>query len=46
LLHTLNEDFRAAIAALSNYRELAPQADDVPADELLGILRRSVVHPK
>jgi len=46
LLHTLNEDFRAAIAALSNYRELAPQADDVPADELLGILRRSVVLPK
>jgi tetratricopeptide (TPR) repeat protein len=43
LLHTFNEDFRAAIAALSNYRELAPHADDVPADELLGILRRSVV---
>ncbi|MGD8412938.1 MAG: tetratricopeptide repeat protein [Candidatus Latescibacterota bacterium] len=46
LLHTLNEDFRAAIAALTNYRELAPHADDVPADELLGILRRSVVQPE
>jgi tetratricopeptide (TPR) repeat protein len=45
LLHTFNEDFRAAITALTIYRELAPDADDVPADELLGILRRSVVQP-
>ena len=45
LLHTFNEDFRAAITALSVYKELSPHADDVPADELLGILRRSVVHP-
>lgn len=46
LLHTLNEDFRSAIEALSNYRELAPQAEDVPAEELMGILRRTVVQPE
>jgi tetratricopeptide (TPR) repeat protein len=46
LLNTLKGDFRAAITALSIYRELAPRADDVPADELLGILRRSVVQPR
>lgn len=45
LLHTVNEDFRAAIAALTNYRDLAPQAEDVPADELFNILRRSVAQP-
>ena len=42
LLNTIKGDFRAAITALSIYRELAPDADDVPADQLLGILRRSV----
>jgi tetratricopeptide (TPR) repeat protein len=46
LLNTLKGDFRAAITALSIYRELAPHAEDVPADELLGILRRSVVQPQ
>jgi len=46
LLNTIKGDFRAAISALSLYRELAPDAEDVPADELLGILRRSVVQPR
>jgi tetratricopeptide (TPR) repeat protein len=45
LLHTVNEDFRAAIVALSHYRELAPHTEDVPADEFLDILRRSVAQP-
>ena len=41
LLHTVNEDFRSAIAALSNYRELA-RSEDVPADEFFDILQRTV----
>ena len=40
LLHTVNEDFSAAITALSNYRELA-RSEDVPADEFFDILQRT-----
>jgi len=46
LVHALNEDFRAAIAALSNYRENAPELEDAETDNLLDSLRRSIDHPK
>jgi len=42
LTHAMNEDVRAAVAALSNYKALAPEADETPADELLDILERTI----
>jgi tetratricopeptide (TPR) repeat protein len=46
LVHALNEDYRAAVAALSNYRELVPELEDAQTDDLLDSLKRSIDHPK
>jgi lipoprotein NlpI len=45
LVHAMNEDYKAAVAALSNYKELAPDPDDTNADELLVSLRKSIDTP-
>ena len=44
LVHALNNDYRAALAALSKYQELAPTNEGTKADELLENLRRSVTN--
>jgi tetratricopeptide (TPR) repeat protein len=46
LVYAMSEDFKAAIAALSNYKERAPEIDDAHADELIDILRRTIVNPE
>jgi tetratricopeptide (TPR) repeat protein len=46
LVHSLNEDYKAAILALSNYKELATDAQDRRADDLLDNLKRTVTHPE
>ena len=46
LVHSMNEDYKAAILALSNYKELATDAKDRRADELLDNLKRTVTHPE
>jgi tetratricopeptide (TPR) repeat protein len=46
LVHAMNEEFTAAIAALSHYKERAPEIDDAHADELIHILRRTIDHPE
>jgi tetratricopeptide (TPR) repeat protein len=45
LVHAINENFKAAVAALSNYKELAPDLDEGHADELLVTLTRSLAKP-
>ena len=45
LVHAINENFKAAVAALSNYKELAPDLDEGHADELLVNLTRSLANP-
>lgn len=45
LVHAMNENYRAAVAALSNYRELAPDPDDHHADKLLITLKNSLTGP-
>lgn len=42
LVHAMDENFKAAVAALSNYKELAPDFEDNPADELLVRFKRSL----
>jgi tetratricopeptide (TPR) repeat protein len=46
LVHTMREDFKAAIVSLCNYKELAPEVDDTQADELLDTLRRTIHRPE
>ncbi len=42
LVHAMNEDFSAAVEALSKYKELTPQQEGSKADELLASLKRSL----
>ncbi len=42
LVHALNNDYAAALAALNRYKELAPDEEGTKADELLENLKRSV----
>jgi len=42
LVHALNNDYPAALATLSKYKELAPAEEGTKADELLENLKRSV----
>jgi tetratricopeptide (TPR) repeat protein len=42
LVHAMSEDYPAAIAALTTYRDLAPENESSKADELLASLQRSV----
>ncbi len=42
LVHALTEDYQAAIAALTTYRDLAPAGESSKAVELLESLQRSV----
>jgi tetratricopeptide (TPR) repeat protein len=42
LVHALNNDYRAAMAALKKYKELAPSDEGTKADELLDNLKRSI----
>jgi Flp pilus assembly protein TadD len=44
LAYALDEDFRAAVAALSHYRELTPHDEEAHAGELLDILSRTINH--
>jgi tetratricopeptide (TPR) repeat protein len=46
LVHTMNEDYKAAIVALCNYKELASEVDEAQADELLDTLRRTIHNPE
>ncbi len=45
MVHALSEDYRSAIVALSNYKELAPEMQDAHADELIDSLKRSITKP-
>jgi Flp pilus assembly protein TadD len=45
MVHALAEDYRSAIAALSNYKELAPGLRDRHADELIDSLKQSIKAP-
>jgi tetratricopeptide (TPR) repeat protein len=45
MLHAISEDYRSAIVALSNYKELAPEMKDVHADELIDSLKQSINEP-
>lgn len=45
MVHALSEDYRSAIVALSNYKELAPDLKDSHADELIDSLKRSIQKP-
>ncbi len=42
LVHALNNDYHAALATLTKYKELAPAEEGAKADELLENLKRSV----
>ncbi len=42
LVHALNNDYPAALATLTKYKELAPAEEGTKADELLENLKRSV----
>ena len=42
LVHALNNDYPAALAALSKYKELAPSDEGTKADELVENLKRSL----
>ena len=44
LVRALTQDLAAAIAALTRYQELVPEADRHPADELLANLKRSLAN--
>jgi tetratricopeptide (TPR) repeat protein len=46
LVHALNNDYPAALATLSKYKELAPSDEGGKADELLENLKRSVTGRK
>jgi hypothetical protein len=41
----MDENFKAAVAALSNYKELAPDLEDGHADRLLSRLKKSLTSP-
>ena len=41
LVHAMNENYRAAVAALSNYRELAPDLNGDHADDLFATFRKT-----
>jgi tetratricopeptide (TPR) repeat protein len=43
LVHALNNDYPAALATLSKYKELSPKDEGAKADELLENLKRSVL---
>jgi hypothetical protein len=43
---SVNQDFEAAVAALTRYQELAPPAEARKADELLGNLKKSLAASK
>jgi tetratricopeptide (TPR) repeat protein len=45
LVHAMNEDYKAAIVALSNYKELSPEVEDTRADSLLDTLKRTMRYP-
>ena len=45
MVHALSEDYRSAIVALSNYKELAPEMRDAHADELIDSLKQSITKP-
>ena len=45
MVHALSEDYRSAIVALSNYKELAPDLQDSHADELIDSLKQSIRKP-
>jgi len=42
LVHAMNNDYTAALAALNKYKELALTDEGTKADELLANLKRSV----
>jgi Flp pilus assembly protein TadD len=42
LVHALNEDYAAAVATLSTYKDLAPSKEGLKANELLAQLKRSL----
>jgi tetratricopeptide (TPR) repeat protein len=46
LVHAMDENFEAAVAALSNYKELTPGMDEGTADDLLISLTRSLTNPR
>jgi tetratricopeptide (TPR) repeat protein len=45
LVHAMEENFKAAVAALSNYKERAPQFESDHADRLLVSLEKSLTNP-
>lgn len=46
LVHSLKEDYKAAILALSNYKDRTAEGGDRRADELLDNLKRTVTGPE
>lgn len=46
LIHALNQDFQAAFESLTRYKELAPAAEGVKADEILASLRQTLTRRK
>ena len=42
LVHAINNDFNAAVAALSKYRQLVPEPEGRIAEELLESLKKSL----
>lgn len=45
LVHAMNENFKAAVAALSHYKERAPHFEDGHADQLLVSFKKSLTNP-